>query len=245
MIDSIAAVFRADDSPDDPYGKVDRGAEYAARAKSMLALAARLKQLSHRYNLAVIVTNQVADKPAEALDERRLSPWERGASLAEGSLHDGLRLPALGISWATSAVEPGCTPLSQGCNPVSRGCNPNGAMHGAGPRPHATLMARPPVRAGGPTASTRGCCSRAASRRASPPPRRSTPRRSTPRRSTPHRTTPHRRRAHAPRRHRARRTTRTTARPRRTRSRRHTARRRPPRRLTPSGELEARPALQP
>ena len=111
MIDSIAAVFRADDSPDDPYGKVDRGAEYAARAKSMLALAARLKQLSHRYNLAVIVTNQVADKPAEALDERRLSPWERGASLAEGSLHDGLRLPALGISWATSAVEPGCTPL--------------------------------------------------------------------------------------------------------------------------------------
>ena len=110
MIDSIAAVFRADDSPDDPYGKVDRGAEYAARAKSMLALAARLKQLSHRYNLAVIVTNQVADKPADALDERRLSPWERGASLAEGSLHDGLRLPALGISCASS-VEPGCTPL--------------------------------------------------------------------------------------------------------------------------------------
>ena len=59
MIDSIAAVFRADDSPDDPYGKVDRGAEYAARAKSMLALAARLKQLSHRYDLAVVVTNQV------------------------------------------------------------------------------------------------------------------------------------------------------------------------------------------
>ena len=43
-------------------------------------------------------------------DERRLSPWERGASLAEGSLHDGLRLPALGISWASS-VEPGCSPL--------------------------------------------------------------------------------------------------------------------------------------
>ena len=40
-------------------GKVDRGAGYAARAKSMLALAARLKQLSHRYDLAVIVTNQV------------------------------------------------------------------------------------------------------------------------------------------------------------------------------------------
>ena len=54
--------------------------------------------------------HQVADKPAEALDERRLSPWERGASLAEGSLHDGLRLPALGISWASS-VEPGCSPL--------------------------------------------------------------------------------------------------------------------------------------
>ena len=54
--------------------------------------------------------HQVADKPADGLDERRLSPWERGASLAEGSLHAGLRLPALGISWASS-VEPGCTPL--------------------------------------------------------------------------------------------------------------------------------------
>ena len=38
--------------------------------------------------------HQVTDKPAEAIDERRLAPWERGASLAEGSLHEGLRLSA-------------------------------------------------------------------------------------------------------------------------------------------------------
>jgi len=75
-----------------------------------------------------VCTHQVTDKPAEAIDERRLAPWEltltlsltltptltlpltltptltltltrlapweRGASLAEGGLHDGLRLPA-------------------------------------------------------------------------------------------------------------------------------------------------------
>ena len=46
-------------------GKVDRGAGYAARAKSMLALAARLKQLSHRYDLAVIVTNQVTSSSSK------------------------------------------------------------------------------------------------------------------------------------------------------------------------------------
>ena len=48
----------------------------------MLAVAARLKQLSHRYDLAVLATNQVTDKPAEAVDTYRLGPWERGASLA-------------------------------------------------------------------------------------------------------------------------------------------------------------------
>ena len=41
-----------------------------------------------------VCTHQVTDKPAEAIDEHRLAPWERGASLAEGSLHDGLRLRA-------------------------------------------------------------------------------------------------------------------------------------------------------
>ena len=34
-----------------------------------------------------VCIHQVTDKPAEAIDERRLAPWERGASLAEGSLH--------------------------------------------------------------------------------------------------------------------------------------------------------------
>ena len=41
-----------------------------------------------------VCIHQVTDKPAEAIDERRLAPWERGASLAEGSLHEGLRLSA-------------------------------------------------------------------------------------------------------------------------------------------------------
>ena len=55
-------------------GKVDRGAGYAARAKSMLALAARLKQLSHRYDLAVIVTNQVTSSSSkyQSLTRNRL-----------------------------------------------------------------------------------------------------------------------------------------------------------------------------
>ena len=127
VLDSIAAVFRSDDRPDDPYGarrptspppslrgarlaastgrparwltrppcarlhrrvvhrragKADRAAELAERTKAMLAVAARLKQLSHRYDLAVLATNQVTDKPAEAVDTYRLAPWERGASLA-------------------------------------------------------------------------------------------------------------------------------------------------------------------
>ena len=144
MIDSIAAVFRADDSPDDPYGKVDRGAEYAARAKSMLALAARLKQLSHRYNLAVIVTNQVADKPAEALDERRLSPWERGASLAEGSLHDGLRLPALGISWALAPSSRAAPLRSKAATPCREAATLMGRCMGQGRDPMQPLWAAPP-----------------------------------------------------------------------------------------------------
>tara|TARA_B110001452_G_scaffold212316_1_gene182902 strand:+ start:135 stop:1100 length:966 start_codon:yes stop_codon:yes gene_type:complete len=100
IIDSIAALFRSDDKPDDPYGRVDRAAELADRSRAMVAMAARLKQLSHQYDLTVIVTNQVTDKPAEAIDFRSVAPWERGASLAEGSLHEGLRLPALGLSWA-------------------------------------------------------------------------------------------------------------------------------------------------
>ena len=41
-----------------------------------------------------VCIHQVTDKPAEAIDERRLAPWERRASLAEGSLHEGLRLSA-------------------------------------------------------------------------------------------------------------------------------------------------------
>jgi len=81
-------------------GKVDRTAELAERTRAMMAVAARLKQLSHRYDLAVLVTNQVTDKPAAAIDRHRLAPWESDASLAHGSLHEGLRLPALGLSWA-------------------------------------------------------------------------------------------------------------------------------------------------
>jgi len=101
-----------------------------------------VRQLSHRYDLAVITTNQVTDKPAEAIDEWRLAPWEHGASLTEGSLHQGLRLPALGISWA-NCVNTRLL-LSRRATTVAVAAPPHAVPQYAG-LPHATPHAATPV----------------------------------------------------------------------------------------------------
>ena len=86
---------------------------------------------------ATVRRAQVTDKPAESLDTLRLAPWECGASLAAGSLHDGLRLPALGISWA-NCVNTRLL-LSRRMGAVAP---PAAPLHAP---PHAPLHAAPPL----------------------------------------------------------------------------------------------------
>ena len=93
VLDSIAALFRATGREDDPR----------ERTPTLLAYAARLKQLSETFNVAVVVTNQMSDKPLDALDATSglggLSPAECRAYVHER----GLTVPALGLAWSACA----------------------------------------------------------------------------------------------------------------------------------------------
>ena len=93
VLDSVAGLFRTRDDTRD--GERPEAAA-AARAQELFQHAARLKLLSDRYDLAVLVLNQVSDKPLGAAQARHAAPWELAASIGGG---DGIRVPALGLSW--------------------------------------------------------------------------------------------------------------------------------------------------
>lgn len=93
IIDSVGALYRTVAEESDGA----RASAHGQRAQHLMRLAARLKQLSDKFNVAVVVTNQVSDKPLDARRRRIAAPWERGScSLPDGSA----RVPALGMAWA-------------------------------------------------------------------------------------------------------------------------------------------------
>ena len=94
VIDSIGALYRtsADESA------ASRAAAHGQRAQLLMRLAARLKQISDRFDLAMIILNQVSDKPFDEQKRRDAAPWELGAC---GTPDGSARVPALGIAWGS------------------------------------------------------------------------------------------------------------------------------------------------
>ena len=94
VLDSIGALFRT--HGDDGGGT--RAQQQGERTQQLFALAARLKYLSDRFNVAVVVTNQVTDRPLDALGLIGAPAYELGpCRLADGN---SVRVPALGMSWS-------------------------------------------------------------------------------------------------------------------------------------------------
>lgn len=91
VVDSVGGLYRpgADEA--------SAHAMHWERAQHAMRLAARLKQISAHFNVAVVVTNQVSDKPLDERGRRLAAPWEVGAC---GTPDGSIRVPALGIAWA-------------------------------------------------------------------------------------------------------------------------------------------------
>lgn len=99
VVDSIGGLYRTVADEAAAAGQ-QRGSAQAERAQHTMRLAARLKQVGSMHNVAVVVTNQVSDKPLDELSSRLAAPWELGpCSASPGG--SSLRVPALGASWAS------------------------------------------------------------------------------------------------------------------------------------------------
>ena len=94
VIDSIAGLYR---TPAEGAA-APSAATHGQRAQHLVRLAARLKQISHHYDLAVVIINQVSDKPLDEPRRRAAAPWELGAC---GTADGGSRVPALGLAWGS------------------------------------------------------------------------------------------------------------------------------------------------
>ncbi len=95
VIDSIGGVFRG--QADDENAQSAR-AMHGQRAQQLLRLAAKLKELAHKFDIATVVLNQVVDKPCDGLHRRTAAPWQLGAcGMPDGSM----RVPALGLAWSS------------------------------------------------------------------------------------------------------------------------------------------------
>mmetsp|Transcript_11957 Transcript_11957/g.38044 ORF Transcript_11957/g.38044 Transcript_11957/m.38044 type:complete len:326 (-) Transcript_11957:271-1248(-) len=95
VIDSVAGLFRTSDEEGG-----SRAAAAYERSRQLLRLAARLRQLSDAFDVAVLVVNQVTDKPLDTPAAASVSAAEAEACLSGGG--DSLRVPALGLSWSSS-----------------------------------------------------------------------------------------------------------------------------------------------
>lgn len=91
VLDSVGGLYRA--------GADDSTSAHWERAQHAMKVAARLKQLSSHFNVAVVVTNQVSDKPLDATRRRSAAPWELGVCGTPSG--DSARVPALGSAWAS------------------------------------------------------------------------------------------------------------------------------------------------
>lgn len=114
VLDSIAALFRihGDDG-------CSRAKQLGERAQQFFAISARLKAISDKFSVAVVVTNQdrsahlcsfdsmsqqshleqVTDKPMDCdwRSSLNMSAWELDACVLPGG--NGVRVPALGVGW--------------------------------------------------------------------------------------------------------------------------------------------------
>ena len=96
VIDSIAGLYRTSAEEIVAAGG-DTASAHGARAQHTMRLAARLKQLGHELDIAVVVINQVSDKPLDAAQRRVAAPWETGpCATTDGA---SMRVPALGAAW--------------------------------------------------------------------------------------------------------------------------------------------------
>ena len=98
VIDSLAGLHRGLETGLPPEAPGAQAELAIHRARHVQKLAARLKQLSTVFNVAVVVLNQVTDKPLDEAQRRSAAPWERGACATAGG---GARIPALGVAWAS------------------------------------------------------------------------------------------------------------------------------------------------
>ena len=95
VIDSLGALLRAWET----HPQADAATSAKERARYVQKLAARLKQISAAFKVAVVVLNQVADKPFDEAQRRAAAPWERGPCATPDGM--GARVPALGAAWAS------------------------------------------------------------------------------------------------------------------------------------------------
>ena len=88
VIDSLGALLRAWET----HPQADAATSAKERARYVQKLAARLKQISAAFKVAVVVLNQVADKPFDEAQRRAAAPWERGPCATPDGM--GARVPA-------------------------------------------------------------------------------------------------------------------------------------------------------
>ena len=109
VLDSIGGVYRTSaeeavaaataTGSEVPAGTI-RAAAHGERAQHAMHLAARLKQLGAQYNLAVVIINQVSDKPIDEDRRRSCAPWELGVSGGSDRTATAVKVPALGAAWS-------------------------------------------------------------------------------------------------------------------------------------------------
>lgn len=97
VLDSIAGLYRS--HGDEPG--TSRVAVAAERSRQLMHVAATLQKISDEYDVAVLVTNQITDKPLSDAGAEGVSPAEEGAYLHPGNGGRGsLSIPALGLGWS-------------------------------------------------------------------------------------------------------------------------------------------------
>jgi DNA-repair protein XRCC3 len=99
VIDSVGGLYRTAADEAAAASGQQRASAQAERAQHLMRLAARLKQLSSQYSLAIVVTNQVSDKPLSSESRRTAAPWELGPCISSAD-GQSVRVPALGAAWA-------------------------------------------------------------------------------------------------------------------------------------------------
>ncbi|KAK3297606.1 P-loop containing nucleoside triphosphate hydrolase protein [Chaetomium fimeti] len=110
VLDSVAANYRAEFERSASSSGGKHGSNMGARSTELVKLGMHLRDLAQRHNLAVVVSNQVADRfggdeppthPALLLDHQQR--WFTGWGDDPRAQH-ALKTPALGLVWTTQVA---------------------------------------------------------------------------------------------------------------------------------------------